>query len=404
MSLYLTTFGRSNSESVSERVKWQDADHNIDCELTGFNWSSNGWMQDDSGTTVLRLSGDARVKIPYQPFYKDLQQTGKTIEIEFATTDVKKYESRILECLTGGDSLTYSVSLAGEDDRAKYFTVTSVDSEKFISAVKSTHATYLFIYSNNSWTLNGNVVDLSENNEYGINIQTLDRDGTSSEYFIDGDRISVTYEVTGRGVYITPQLAKFQSQLSSLQTQYKENEHVRLAFVIEKRTENRLIYMYINGIMSGVTRYPSGDTFEQNPAADILLGSNDATLDIYTIRIYDNSLTRKQVVNNWIADMRDPVEKAIYFQDNDNFDETGKLVISKLPSKTPYLTVTAKNLPSYKGDKQVVSAEFVYPGSDSRYFTADQISADVQGTSSQYYYRKNFKLNFKGGFNDINGE
>jgi hypothetical protein len=56
--------------------------------------------------------------------------------------------------------------------------------------------------------------------------------------------------------------------------------------------------MYINGIMSGVARYPYGDTFEQAPAANIILGSNDATLDIYNIRIYDNSLTRKQVVNN----------------------------------------------------------------------------------------------------------
>ena len=141
-------------------------------------------------------------------------------------------------------------------------------------------------------------MDLEEGNDYGIAITKVDREQGEGDYFLNGDRITVTYEVVGRGLYITPQLAKFQSQLSSLSTQYKENEHVRLAFVVEKRTENRLIYMYINGIMSGVTRYPSGDTFEQNPAADIILGSNDATLDIYQIRVYDNSLTRKQIVNN----------------------------------------------------------------------------------------------------------
>lgn len=156
--------------------------------------------------------------------------------------------------------------------------------------------------------------------------------------------------------------------------------------------------------MSGVTRYPSGDTFEQNPAADIILGSNDATLDIYQIRVYDNSLTRKQIVNNWIADMRDPVEKAVYYQDNDNFDETGKVVISKLPSKTPYMILSGATLPSYKGDKKEVDVEFVYPGEDNRYFTSSAASANVQGTSSQYYYRKNFKIKFQNGFTDIDGE
>ena len=401
--LSLTTFGRSNAETLEVRKSWDDNAHDIHCTLTGFNWSSNGWVQDSEGATVLRLSGDARVEIPYQPFYKDLQQTGKTIEIEFATTDVKKYESRIFECLTGGDSLTYSQTLAGEDDRAKYFTVTEVDNNKFVEAVKGEHRVYLFQHDGTNWILDGEVVDLGDDNIYGIQIRLDDRDGTPSEYFINGDRITVAYEVVGRGIYITPQLAKFQSQLSSLSTQYKENEHVRLTFVIEKRTENRLIYMYINGIMSGVARYPLGDTFEQAPAANILLGSNDATLDIYTIRIYDNSLTRKQVVNNWIADMRDPVVKAVYYQDNDNFDETGKVIIEKIPSKTPYMVLTGEVLPGYKKDKKNLDVTFVYPGNEARDFTATAAEVDVQGTSSQYYYRKNFKINFRNGFVDNEG-
>ena len=49
---------------------------------------------------------------------------------------------------------------------------------------------------------------------------------------MDGDTITVTYATLNRGFYLTPQLAKMQSQQTSLQTQYKENDHVRLAFVI----------------------------------------------------------------------------------------------------------------------------------------------------------------------------
>lgn len=299
--------------------------------------------------------------------------------------------------------MTYTASLAGEDDRPKYFTVDSVDSEKFIAKIKEVHRTYLFQHDGTNWLLDGNIVDLGKDNEYGIEITEHSR-GDDGAYYINGDRITVVYEVVGRGIYITPQLAKFQSQLSSLSTQYKENEKVRIAFVVEKRTENLLIYMYINGIMSGVTKYPSSDTFIQTPAANITLGSNDATLDIYTIRVYDNDLTRKQIVNNWIADMRDPVVKATYYQDNDNFDETGKLVIAKLPSKTPYMVLTASTLPSYKKDKKPIDVEFVYPGDDDRCFTSSQATFDVQGTSSQYYYRKNFKGKFSNGFTNLEGE
>ncbi len=35
---------------------------------------------------------------------------------------------------------------------------------------------------------------------------------------------------------------------SSISMQFKGNEHVRVAFVVEKRSENRLIYCYIWGL------------------------------------------------------------------------------------------------------------------------------------------------------------
>lgn len=42
LALELNSIGRSNSESATERLKWQDKSHAIDCTLSGFNWSSNG--------------------------------------------------------------------------------------------------------------------------------------------------------------------------------------------------------------------------------------------------------------------------------------------------------------------------------------------------------------------------
>lgn len=162
LALFLTSYGRSNAEAHPEI--WEDAEHGIRCNLSGFNFSSDGWLKDTEGNTIMRITGDARVEIPYQPFKSDFRSLGKTIEIEFATSTVKNYETNIVSCWSGD-----------------------------------------------------------------------------------------------RGFYITPQLAKIKSQQSELQTQYKEDDHVRIAFVIEKISETHLILMYINGIMSGAFQYPIDD-------------------------------------------------------------------------------------------------------------------------------------------------
>ena len=415
LELYLDSYGRNNSEPIEERQQWNYITDKtaIYSKLSGFNWVSNGWVQDDNGNTVLRLSGDARAIIEYKPFETDFTATGKTFEFEIATSDVKEYETRIMECLDGADSITYSQGYAGEDTRRNKFIVKGVDSEKFITKVLNVKGTYIFVCDGTNWDLDGTLVSFDDLlNIYGIE---LEETGTSTEepsHYISGDRIIIYYTVAGRGFYITPQLAKLQSQQASLSTQYKEGEKVKLAFVVEKRTEGtaafktRLIYMYINGILSGVSKYPEGDSFQQTPAAFITIGSNNATLDIYNIRIYNNNLTRKQIVNNWIADTKDPVLKTKRYKNNDNYDDTGKIIIDaeqkqvKGLTTTPYMILNAESLPKYKKDRKYISVEYVNPADDSRNFTAEDARIDVQGTSSQYYYKKNFKIKFEGGFED----
>ena len=112
----------------------------------------------------------------------------------------------------------------------------------------------------------------------------------------------------GRGLSLTAQKVLLKSEQSEIGTQFKENEHVRVAFVVEKRTEHRLIYCYINGIMSGAVQYPVNDDFAQTEPVGISIGSNECTIDLYNIRVYDNDLTRSQILDNWIADTQDVEE------------------------------------------------------------------------------------------------
>jgi len=67
--------------------------------MTDFNFSSDGWVLDEYNNTVLRVSGDARVEIPYKIFAINFAATyGKTIEIEFETHNVRNYETEIITC------------------------------------------------------------------------------------------------------------------------------------------------------------------------------------------------------------------------------------------------------------------------------------------------------------------
>ena len=301
LALYLTSYGRSNSESNPE--VWRDTDRNINASLTGFNFVSDGWVPDSDGITVLRVSGDARVTIPYKPFASDFRTTGKTLEIEFATRNILDYDATLISCMSGD-----------------------------------------------------------------------------------------------RGFQLTAQKAMLKSEQSEISTQYKEDEHVRITFVAEKRSEHRLLYIYINGIMSGVVQYPTDDDFSQVSPVNITIGTNSVTTDIYCIRMYDNDLTRFQVLKNWIADTQQIDTLLRRYEHNDVYDEYGQIVISKLPSDLPYMVISCPELPQYKGDKKTVSGYFVHPTSPSKSFSFTGASADVQGTSSQYYPRKNYKIKFGGGF------
>ena len=304
LALYLSSNGRSNTEG--NKSVWEYGD--VSAQLTNFNYASDGWQKDEKGITVLRVSGDARVQIPYHLFGTDFRTSGKTIELEFATRTVMNYDAVILSCLSGG-----------------------------------------------------------------------------------------------RGLSLTAQKVLLKSEQSEIGTQFKENEHVRVAFVVEKRTEHRLIYCYINGIMSGAVQYPVNDDFAQTEPVGISIGSNECTIDLYNIRVYDNDLTRSEILDYWIADTQDVEEMLARYQRNQVYDAYGNIVKEQLPPDLPYLILEAAELPQYKGDKKTVNGSYVDPLHPEKSFTFTGAQFDVQGTSSQYYERKNYKAKYRNGFVTSNG-
>ncbi|MBQ7518925.1 MAG: collagen-like protein, partial [Clostridia bacterium] len=298
LQLYLSSNGRSNAEAHPDT--WVSG--TVEAAFTDFNWVSDGWQQDADGVAALRVNGGARVTIPYQIFAQDFRAGGRTIELEFATKDVRNYNTPVITCLSGG-----------------------------------------------------------------------------------------------RGFTVSSQDVRLASEQSVISTQFKDDEHVRLSFVVQKRAEQRLILVYINGVVSGCVQYPDNDDFSQVEPVGITLGGDDATLDVYALRVYDHDLTRFQILNNWIADTQDGYLMVNRYDHNNIFDEYGNIVISKLPNDLPYMILSG-TLPTFKGNKLSIDGEYVDPLDPAKSFTFTGATIDVQGTSSQYYARKNYKIKFGNGF------
>lgn len=394
LALGLTTQGRSNAEPVEQRTTWKDETNDISCELSNFNWSSNGWVQDTEGNTVLRVSGDARVKIPYKPFEEDFKTRGKTIELEIATSAVRNYSATIISCLDKSrtDFYTAEPSFVDDETRLMAFDVT-VNTEK-IKEIGLPLGDHVISYTANGWLYDKTIIDPAA---WGLTIEEklLNVEGEEGDAVRVGDNIKISYSLQARGFYVTPQIAAIRSQQSSLSSQYKEDEHVRLTFVIERNTANRIIWMYIDGVASGACQYPVDDSFRQLDPDIIEIGSNDVILDIYNIRVYDNSLNSRQVVNNWIADTQDASLRVQRYARNNNYNDKNEIIVSQLPADLPYIIWDIDPLPEYKGDKRMGNARYVDPANPERNWTAKVAEFNVQGTSSSVYPTKNIRLRMR---------
>ena len=196
------------------------------------------------------------------------------------------------------------------------------------------------------------------------------------------DAIAISCLSGGIGFTATADTAQMMSEQTKISCNYTDEEKIRIAFVIEPRTEYRMMSVYLNGVLSGTEQYPENDNLQQQTPVKIAIGSEYCSVDLYTIRSYDTALTSDEIRDNYIADIADIGEKAALYADNDIYDAFGNLSFSALKDKIPVLVITG-TLPTYKGDKRKVTVTYTDPLNPSLDFE-DSATIDVQGTSSQY--------------------
>jgi len=305
LALEFNASGRNNSEA--NPASWTYGD--ISATFSGFGWAgADGWIEDANGHTVLRFLPDDFMTIPYEPFAQDFRTSGYTIEAEFATHNVRDYDSIVVTSMNGG-----------------------------------------------------------------------------------------------RGFMIKSQQAELKSEQSSVSVQFKEDSKVRITFVVEQKSLSRFVYVYINGIMCGVTQYTDNDNFAQSNPVGITIGAESCGLDLYVLRIYNKGLTRHEQLNNFICDRPTLEERRELDEANDVLDDNKNVAISSLPMNIPYIILECEELPQFKGDKKKnKSVTFVDQMNPERSFTATGVQLDVQGTSSAGYPVKNYKVSLKSGLTYTN--
>lgn len=193
----------------------------------------------------------------------------------------------------------------------------------------------------------------------------------------------------GIGFTVTADTATLTSEQSVIDCKYTDEKKVLVSFVIEPKTDYRLMSVYLNGVQSKITRYVENDNLQQTTPVNITIGSPYCSVDLYSIRSYDTALTKEEIRDNYIASIQDIGEQLAVYEDNNIYDDFGNLSYSKLQSKIPSMIIIG-DLPTYKGDKKKVIIVYYDPQNSSLCFEAEA-TIDVQGTSSQWYVVKNFK-------------
>lgn len=214
------------------------------------------------------------------------------------------------------------------------------------------------------------------------------------------DAIICDLTTNGIGLKVTASEAILISREGSkVSTKFKSEEDVRISFVINRRTGSTnkgLAFIYINGILSGATKYATSDSFES--ARNFLMrGLEDAEIKLYQIRVYNAALSHDQILNNFILYQKTAKDlQEVYYRNDILEDGTSSLSIDKLERFLPVMIVTG-NIPilentNNKKEQITVDIDYYNLQDPTKSFSMKKAAMTPQGTSSMSYPKKNFKI------------
>lgn len=423
--------GRSNAESAVNRATWVNEDETVKAVFTDFNWYNNGWILDENNQACLRISNGAQFSLPISNLTfasNDASKQSNSIEFQFKVRNIQDYSNLIKN----------TTRYKGDDDFYAAFIAQSAYSnyDAFLQY-------YLPIYKVPVGATRVEYDDLEFN--------YVQKDVSLAKAvcrFVSGD------DSAPIGLCLGATDAFFSNGTNTVNVNYVENDMLYVSMVYSHTS--KLLYIYINGIITGVIKSTASNAWTI-ASGEMVFNSEYCDIDLYKIRMYNTDLNVNDVVTNHAVDKKDVL---IYDQNRLAEENTA---INEYQFKfenmikyneehpnaplMPYIVYDSSNndddvLPWSKKTKIPIKIEFVNTVLDAMYasgelealaiadglcaatssaeekaaavktyyehhcpsWTGDYCEFVVQGTSSEFYPRRNYKIKLKTKFHPSGSE
>lgn len=187
---------------------------------------------------------------------------------------------------------------------------------------------------------------------------------------------------------------------SEVGTKFASGMTLKIAFVVQEKKGNRLMALYVNGILCGAKQYASTDSLLQAEPTNIMITSESADVEVRNLRVYNRALGDDEELANYMVDRPTSDEMVVLFEKNQVMDDEGTDVdIDKLRAmgKSVMRIVGDVNLVNQTNNKkfEVPVDIYFYSAYGKEYdFIIYQCGLRIQGTSSTTYPRKNYRIYF----------
>jgi hypothetical protein len=416
--------GRSNDESATRREIWEfspDENTTYKGKFENFNWYNNGWILDENKDACLRISNGAQFSIPIGASDINTGTVGKqsiTFEFQFKVRNVQDYSNLIKEITRyASDGPYWEAFLAQQDNPDGY-----KNYDQFLM-----------------WYASENGLDYDKITENFASVfKQISLNATFCQYFDKTNKI---------GLCLGPQDGFFATGQNTVSVKYVENKMTNMSVVFNYA--DKKIYIYLNGVLTGVSNISGNSKITIN-SPEIVFNSEYCDLDLYKFRVYKTALSVADIDINYSVDHKDVLiydhttQLAQFNTDLGEYQLKYDAMITFNEDNPndllmPYLvleTGVGDMLPYSKANKKTIKMEFVNTGLDRAYATGelDSLAAEagyidepggmtavqqyyyrhcpswkgenielaVQGTSSEFYPRRNYKAKTKDSDDNIN--
>lgn len=257
------------------------------------------------------------------------------------------------------DGLTMKLTGLGRDNAEPAETLTSWADRGFSTEFFNQPWNGNSGWVDNALVLNNGATARINNKPFAIEIAPAVRNGAVFE--IDLETFNVNDEdaevlrvgaLGGASLVITSNKAILKSGSGrTIERQFKSDERVKIAFVIYPNNSTdykQKVFVYMNGVMSGVMEYVMSDNFNIGSLEDtestvgmINLGNadGDAGIKIYYLRTYSNIINMYEELNNYFIDSGNNLQYLV--NDNDIYAPGTKLIdVDKLEGTITTVKIT----------------------------------------------------------------